>query len=470
MAKEKSNGTLEAPSKLSMIQLLQQFTEAARHETIETVTEYSKETQKIILPEGMSKKTASEDLMNQYNNEEQTQNFTMTLEGWEWKDGLRAFRNVLETKFGWIKGVTTWWSTPTEIDIVVDIKKGKSISEKGYMGKVAFPSYDNAQGQVGVNDSGEVFVVVTAKRKFSAKITEFFGEVRAYLQANSIYRGKSVVVTLTSAMGKPTLDLQVTELKANDKIFLNYEEEMMVQNFIIDQLGEEGKRCFLLTGPYGNGKTETALRVGIQAVAKKISFFYVKDASIFSRVLSFARNYEPCVIFLEDIDEISAGEQRDAKMNDILNTLDGVQTKGRAIVVMFTTNHEKRINKALRRPGRIDLIIKFGNPEATTAQKIYAAHLKGIEGAEEINYEEVLSIISDAPGAVIAEIATRAKKLAVRHGSITTDLLGAAIASMKHQIEFMQEDLENADVVKKSFETVREFNKGNAQFGTPPQA
>lgn len=468
--KKKSNGKPDNQmvqlGKLGMTreQILNILMGEAEDETIRTTVEFSKETAKIIIPEGMSKKEAAKDLMNQWENEEQEQAFTTTLEGWEWKDGLRAFRNVMEEKFGWIKGKETWYSTPTEIDIVVAFQNNQPLTEKGFYGKVNFPAWENCEGSVGVNNKGEVSINIKAKRKFSAQITQFFKEIRQYLLNDSIYRGKPSIVTKNPM--NEGIDLQLTELKPNPRIFLNEAEQTVVDNFILSQLDDTGKRTFLFTGDYGNGKTEQAIAIGEEAVKKQITFFYVKDASMFDKVLSFARNYEPAMIFLEDVDEITSGNDRDARMNMILNTLDGVQTKGRNITTIFTTNHENRINTALRRPGRIDLIVRFKNPTKDTCVKILSSFFVDLPGGTSIDYEHIKTHLPDVQGAVIAEIAKRAVKLGQRKGKIDTDMVIASIASMDYQITFMKEDLEAADKVREAYETIRQFNQGELEFGS----
>jgi ATP-dependent 26S proteasome regulatory subunit len=159
-------------------------------------------------------------------------------------------------------------------------------------------------------------------------------------------------------------------------------------------------------------------------------------------LLKQAVNYQPCIVFLEDVDEIGSGSKRDADMNRILNTLDGVQTKGNNLTVIFTTNHEKRINPALRRPGRIDLVINFGNPNKESVQKIYHAYFDGLPGADKLDYVGLAQRTEDCPGAVIAEIAKRAFKLCTKHGETSDDRVKAAIDSMKHHLALMREDVE----------------------------
>ena len=201
------------------------------------------------------------------------------------------------------------------------------------------------------------------KKRYANEVREFFDIVQDILDKDSIYRGKAITVTKqTDPWGDVTLDFDIFEMKVSNKIVLNEDVDTVVRNFIIDDLGEEGKRCYLFSGGYGNGKTETAMKVGAAGLVKGMAYFYCKDAEVFHMLLKQAVNYQPCIVFLEDVDEIGSGSKRDADMNRILNTLDGVQTKGNNLTVIFTTNHEKRINPALRRPGRIDLVINFGNP------------------------------------------------------------------------------------------------------------
>jgi len=258
------------------------------------------------------------------------------------------------------------------------------------------------------------------------------------LETASIYRGKNITVTRNGN----DLDFEIIENKGSDKIVLNRAELLVVDTFVIDSLGEPGKRCYLFTGGYGTGKTETAMRVGRVAVKEhKMSFFYLKDAKAFDQLLNLCKKYQPCIIFLEDVDEIAAGEDRNSDMNKILNTLDGVQTKGNNLTVIFTTNHPEKINSALRRPGRIDIMVKFENPTNETKEEIYKLYFDKIPGADVLDYKDLAKKTPDVQGAVVAEIAKRAIKLAKKQKTITDDLVESCIHSMKYQIELMNDHI-----------------------------
>lgn len=420
---------------------------------IQTPTEYSSETQKIVLPTGMDKRVAAKELEAQWKNEESINNFAADFDGWNWQDVLIALRRVTEREFGWMNGQATWWGgNPTEIDVVVDVKKGKKVNERAFYGNFTVTAWESANASIGIDEVGAVHIKISAKRKFSEPITSYFNLIRQQLEEASIYRGKSIVVTKKGS----NLAFEIIENKGSEKIVLNRGERLVIDTFIIDSLGEKGKRCYLFTGGYGTGKTETAMSIGREAVEKGMSFFYLKDAGAFDNLLNQCKKYQPCVIFLEDVDEIASGEQRDSQMNKILNTLDGVQTKGNDLTVIFTTNHPEKINSALRRPGRIDVMVKFENPDSETVAEIYRIYFKGLPGEQMLDYATLSKKTPSIQGAVIAEIAQRAVKLVKKQHTITDDLVESAIHSMAYQIELMTA---NTNVISKAEQFVKLYGE-----------
>ncbi len=129
-------------------------------------------------------------------------------------------------------------------------------------------------------------------------------------------------------------------------------------------------------------------------------------------------------------------------MNKILNTLDGVQTKGNDLTVIFTTNHENKINPALRRPGRISTIVPFKNPTPETGVKIMKQYFRGIVGAEKISYETLIGKLGDISASVIAEVCKKSWKIASRAGAIDNDIVESSIISMEYHILLMKTPVE----------------------------
>ena len=144
---------------------------------IQTPVAHSNETRQIILPTGMDKLTASKELKKQYENEEQEINQVTSFDGWDYKDALVAIKNVTESIFGWMNAKPTWFSQPTEIDVVVDIIKGIKQTVKAYYGVFEVTTWENAKCSVDVDRKGTVSINITAKRKFAGEITKYFKEI-----------------------------------------------------------------------------------------------------------------------------------------------------------------------------------------------------------------------------------------------------------------------------------------------------
>jgi hypothetical protein len=397
-------------------------------------------TEKIIIPATMTKLDASIELKKQWDEEENEIDLIHVFEKWDAKDATVAIMRTLRKVLGWVPGVPVYTffgkQNPKEIEVVVDIQDGKEIFETCFMGRFNVNQWDDAKCDVGHSQQG-AYIKMTLKKKFSARAKKFFSDVQDELMTNSIFRGKSLMIDADDT-------LKFVENKGSHDIILNTEEERVLTNLIINPLGKPGKRIYLFIGTYGTGKTETAMRVGREGNNRGMTFIYCKDATKFSRTLDLAKQYSPAIIFQEDIDEIGSGETRDSAMNEILNTLDGVQTKGNNITVIFTTNHEKRINKALRRPGRIDHIMKFNKLQADAIQLVYERLLTDFPGGDDLDFKMLSESTPVIQGAVIAEICKRSKNIAegTLEGQITNDIVLTAITSMNSQIEFMEEDPE----------------------------
>jgi transitional endoplasmic reticulum ATPase len=418
-------------------------------ENIGVVTD--SKTRKVVIPAGMSKRDAARELVMQADAEEKQINVDCQLDGWHYTDSLTAIKKVAEETFGWINSQNSWYNTPTEIDVTVDVKDGKPIIEKCFYGVFTVAGWSNAKVYINFVNQWYIKISTSCQKKYSDDISEFYALIRERLAKHSIFRAKTVEVTSNS---NGEFNLTIIENKGNKNIILNDDEESVLDKFIIPSLRDKGKRCYLFSGGYGTGKTETAMRVGDEATKVGLTFFYCKDSNIFNNFLNYSKRYQPALIFLEDIDEIASGAERDSQINKILNEIDGVSVKGNSLTVIFTTNNPRKINPAFRRPGRIDNILPFKHPTLDTRIKIYKALLKGVEGADRIDYVHAATHTPDIQGAFLAEICTRCVKLAERQGSIDTQDLLASIASMKFHIEFMNEGQEVEDHGKVAFDWV----------------
>ena len=149
--------------------------------------------------------------------------------------------------------------------------------------------------------------------------------------------------------------------------FLNSEAEY-------DAFGIPYKKTYLLTGVPGSGKTslikalcnEIHYNLGIMSMSRDMD-----NATIQA---SF-RSLDPkTVLLLEDIDCLfekrTSVETPCFTFSNLLNILDGVLFK-HGLIVFITTNHPEKLDHALLRQGRTDMIIELNYPSKTEIEKLF---------------------------------------------------------------------------------------------------
>lgn len=156
-----------------------------------------------------------------------------------------------------------------------------------------------------------------------------------------------------------------TEIKTSLDSFMS-KRKWYIENGIPYHFG------ILLYGEAGGGKSSLA-----QAIASymKATVNYVcgDDVLDFPKLMgreiqtdTMSEDTYRCII-IEDIDcgfksdeksETVDGEKREKGLASLLNSLDGINAPSNAVYI-FTTNHIEKLDKALIRPGRIDLCIEI---------------------------------------------------------------------------------------------------------------
>jgi predicted AAA+ superfamily ATPase len=149
--------------------------------------------------------------------------------------------------------------------------------------------------------------------------------------------------------------------------FLNSEAEY-------DAFGIPYKKTYLLTGVPGSGKTslikalcnEIHYNLGIMSMSRDMDNATIQG--------SF-RNLDPkTVLLLEDIDCLfekrASVETPSFTFSNLLNILDGVLFK-HGLIVFITTNHPEKLDPALLRQGRTDLIVELNYPSRTEIEKLF---------------------------------------------------------------------------------------------------
>lgn len=154
--------------------------------------------------------------------------------------------------------------------------------------------------------------------------------------------------------------------------------------------------------------------IAAKAIKNNWTFIYLKDPSLLARTLKLSKtldkNGNGVVVFVEDIDQVTKGN-RDAAMQDILNTLDGGDTKQMNVIAVFTTNHIEQIEPTFLRGKRIGSIISLGYLDAPTAKLFLQTTFAENYTLEEEGLDELCNYIASkniAP-AFMAEITESVK-------------------------------------------------------------
>ncbi|EMA36715.1 proteasome-activating nucleotidase Pan1 [Halococcus hamelinensis] len=186
----------------------------------------------------------------------------------------------------------------------------------------------------------------------------------------------------------------------------------------------------LLHGPPGTGKTMLAKAVANQTDATFIKMagselvhkFIGEGAKLVRDLFEVAREHEPAVIFIDEIDAI-ASKRTDSKtsgdaevqrtMMQLLSEMDGFEERGE-VRIIAATNRFDMLDRAILRPGRFDRLIEVPKPDAEGREKIFEIHTRGMNLADDVTFEALAEEISGASGAQIKAICTEAGMFAIR--------------------------------------------------------
>ncbi len=149
------------------------------------------------------------------------------------------------------------------------------------------------------------------------------------------------------------------------------------------------KGC-LLYGPPGTGKTLLARAVASQldcsflkVVSSAIVDKYIgESARMIREMFAYAKDHEPCIIFMDEIDAIggrrfsegtSADREIQRTLMELLNQMDGFDKLGKVKIIM-ATNRPDTLDPALLRPGRLDRKIEISLPNEQGRMDILKIH------------------------------------------------------------------------------------------------
>jgi len=204
------------------------------------------------------------------------------------------------------------------------------------------------------------------------------------------------------------------------------------------------KGC-LLYGPPGTGKTLLARAVAsnvdanfLKVVSSAIVDKYIgESARVIREMFGYARDHEPCIIFMDEVDAIggrrfsegtSADREIQRTLMELLNQMDGFDVLGKVKMIM-ATNRPDTLDPALLRPGRLDRKIEISLPNEQARLDILKIHAQPIMKKGDIDYESVVKLTDGFNGADLRNVMTEAGLFAIRDDRdyvIEEDMMKAA--------------------------------------------
>jgi len=199
---------------------------------------------------------------------------------------------------------------------------------------------------------------------------------------------------------------------------------------LYEDIGIKPPKGVIFYGPPGTGKTLLAKAVAnetsatfLRVVGSELIQKYLGDGPKLVRELfRVADEHSPSIVFIDEIDAVgtkrydsTSGGEREIQrtMLELLNQLDGFDSRGEVKVIM-ATNRIESLDPALLRPGRIDRKIEFPLPDINTKRRIFGIHTGKMTLAADVDIEEFVAAKDELSGADIKAMCTEAGLLALR--------------------------------------------------------
>jgi len=301
-------------------------------------------------------------------------------------------------------------------------------------------------------------------------VTEVTDEMREDLEPDSrvaVNNSLSIVKTLDNET-----DVRARVMQVEESPEVTYEDiggleeqmqevretvEMPLENpDMFGEVGIEPPSGVLLYGPPGTGKTMLAKAVANQTDATFIKMagselvhkFIGEGAKLVRDLFEVARQHEPAVLFIDEIDAIAA-KRTDSKtsgdaevqrtMMQLLSEMDGFEDRGE-VRIIAATNRFDMLDRAILRPGRFDRLIEVPKPNLEGREKIFRIHTRDMNVADDVDFEKLAKDAEDASGADIKAVCTEAGMFAIRDDR--TEITMDDFESAKSKIDAEDEDEE----------------------------
>jgi len=213
---------------------------------------------------------------------------------------------------------------------------------------------------------------------------------------------------------EPVTDADIVLSEEHVAVLQRNVVDLHVRRDILQANGVPARRGVLLHGPPGTGKT-FACRYLCHKLPGATRIFVTGTAHLnIGVIFSFARLFQPAVVFFEDVDLIFSAREINlysTALGDLLDQMDGLRAHEN-ISVVFTTNAIDRLEAAIKdRPGRISQCVYMGAPAADLRGRFITHQLRKHD-ASHVNIDRLVAVSDGATQAFLKEWVHRAVQIA----------------------------------------------------------
>ena len=200
---------------------------------------------------------------------------------------------------------------------------------------------------------------------------------------------------------------------------------------LFNKMGAEMPKGILLEGPPGTGKTLLAKAIAGEtnstfiaiSGSEFVELFVGMGASRVRDLFQNARDNNPCIIFIDEIDAVArqrgaginmANDEREQTLNQLLYEMDGFNSNEN-IVVIAATNRRDVLDQAILRPGRFDRIIRVSLPDKDSRVKIIEYYLNNKNIEQTFDIASIAELTEGFSGAQIKNLINEAIILSARN-------------------------------------------------------
>jgi MoxR-like ATPase len=286
----------------------------------------------------------------------------------------------------------------------------------------------------------------------------------------NVYRGQVLDVTVNE-MGGMSLAFAAVPGTTRDDVVLpepvlgRVERHAMgvaAHREALLRAGQHLKRGLLLYGPPGTGKTHTVRYLVGQMDAYTRLTLTGRALHVIGSVAELARELEPAVIVLEDVDLVgedrSFGPGSSPVLFDLLDAMDGAAPDADLLFVL-TTNRADLLEPALAaRPGRVDVAVEIELPGPEARERLLALYGSGL--SLELSPEQVSEVVERTDGVTASFLKELLRRAMLE--SLQENASGHAV-TFEHISAALDDLLDSAQRLTRSL-----LGVGNAPESLPP--